>query len=262
MKTFLILTTLFMISISFLLGNTENERKTFIDKCLKPTILIESATSSASGTGFITNSIQIEPINCYLNVVFSCEHILKSTDLIIKCSDFDENGIFQKYKVFKGAVAATDGANDLSLIFFLSPTKMPCVDLDQKYIPKIKDNLFSVGHAIGEPSRFAEGKLTGVMRSETTNSLISYRTSVSIVFGDSGGPLFFENKVIGIANSMRNVDIGDKKHPVYDISFYKPLSLMEGILKDNFIQNGNFQDFKTPEIMALMLWAKSLEIEN
>jgi len=124
----------------------------------------------------------------------------------------------------------------------------------------VYDELLAIGHGLGETSRFSEGKMTGVIRSETTKQILSYKTSVSIIFGDSGGPLFHENKVIGIANSMRNVDIAESKHPIYNISFYKPLGLMSGILKNNFIKNDKFQEVHPPEILSMMLWSKSLEI--
>jgi S1-C subfamily serine protease len=262
MKTFLTISITFFISMSCLLGNANNDNNQFIQKCLKPTVLIESTKSPASGTGFIVNSSLIESINCYCNVVFSCEHILKSTDLLVKCSEFDDQGNFEKYKNFKGVVAAIDGSNDLSIVFFLSPNQMRCVDLNQKYKPKIRDALFAVGHALGEPARFAEGKLTGVLRSETTKQILSYRTSINIVFGDSGGPLFYENKVVGIANSMKNANYGDTKFPVYDISFYKPIELMQDMLRNRFINNDDYQDFKVPEIMNFMLWSKMIEIVN
>lgn len=262
MKTFLIIPVLFFVSMTSIFGFDEGQRAILIEKCFKPTVLVESATSTAAGTGFITKSVKIDDINCYCNIVFSCEHILKSTDLVIKQSNFDSDGLFTKYQNHQGVVAAMDGENDLSLLFFLSKEKMPCVDLTTQYKPKIMDNLLAVGHGLGEVSRFSEGKLTGVLRSETTKQILSYKTSVSIIFGDSGGPLFYENKVIGIANSMRNVDIGENKHPVYNISFYKPLSLMDGILQNYNVKGNNMDSFKIPEIMLTMLWAKSIEIED
>lgn len=260
MKTFLTLPIILMFLLSYAVTSDDNKRNIIIEKCFKPTVLIESTKSPASGTGFITNSTKIEPIDCYCNIVFSCEHILKSKDLLIKCSDFDVDGIFTNYQTYKGEVAVVDGENDLSLIYFLSPKKMPCAELNQGYKPKVCDELLAIGHGLGETSRFSEGKMTGVIRSETTKQILSYKTSVSIIFGDSGGPLFHENKVIGIANSMRNVDIAESKHPIYNISFYKPLGLMSGILKNNFIKNDKFQEVHPPEILSMMLWSKSLEI--
>ena len=82
------------------------------------------------------------------------------------------------------------------------------------------------------------------------------------MFGDSGGPLFHEDKVIGIANSMRSADYGQYKFPVYDISFYKPLTCMGDMLKSTTLMNDDFSQVHIPEINMYLLWSQMLELKN
>lgn len=262
MKTFACSILFFCITMLFASINESETDKKFLENCLKPTVLIESDNTLASGTGFIIKSIKNKDLDLFVNIIFSCDHILKSKMVIIKVSSFDNAGIFEKYNKFQGMVLATDGENDLSTLLFLSIEPMPTVVLNPAYKPKIRDNLFAIGHGLGETSRYAEGKFTGVIKSEISNKITTYRTSVPIVFGDSGGPLFFEDKVVGIANSMRSAEYGQNKFPVYDISFYKPLSCMENMVKTTSLMNDDFSEVRIPEINMYLLWSQLLEIKN
>lgn len=262
MKTFITFILFFCISLIFASTYDNQDNKKFIEKCLKPTVLIESEQVSASGTGFIVKSIKNSNLDIFVNIIFSCEHILKSKIVTVKTSVFDDDGIFKKYMSHKGVVLASDGINDLSILLFFSEDIMPTATINPSYKPKIRDAVFSIGHGLGEISRYSEGKFTGALISETNSEVNTYRTSIPIIFGDSGGPLFFENQVIGIANSMKSTELGQNKYPVYDISFYKPIYSIKKMLTSTNIMDENFDNTNVPEFTMLLFWSHLLEVKN
>lgn len=251
----LVIVLLLFCGIGICSTPTESEQKLFIEKCLKPTIMLESYDETTSGTGVIVKSEKLKFVDAYFNIVFSCEHILKSNKQTIKISDYDENGIFKKYKNSKAIVFYKDRDNDISILFFTSEKQMPVADCNFNYIPKLRDDVFAIGHGMGDQARYSDGRVTGALKSKET--FVEYKTSVPIIFGDSGGPLFYKNKLIGITNSMRSMKVSDNlKVPVYNISTFKSLILFNNILKETGLSKEMLTDVEIPEIVGVDIWLK------
>ena len=75
---------LLFCAIIFCNAQSESEYQTFVEKCLKPTVLIGSNDDSITGTGVIVKSEKLKYVDAYFNVIFSCDHILKSNKQNIK----------------------------------------------------------------------------------------------------------------------------------------------------------------------------------
>lgn len=252
-KLFIML--VFISGIAFCSAHNDLDHKIFIEKCLKPTVLIESKDQTSTGTGVIVKSEKLKYTNVYFNIVFSCEHIIKSNKQIVKYSEFDDNGIFLKYQENKAIVFFKDSDADISILFFTSDSPMPIAESDFKYQPKIRDRVFTIGHGMGDNSRYSDGCVTG--STKTKDMFVDYKTSIPIVFGDSGGPLFYNNKLIGIANSIRSISVADKiKVPVYNISTFKSLNLFNKILKESNLSKENLEEVQIPEIVGIDIWLK------
>jgi len=250
----------FCLSILSVADNSNHEN--LLHKCLEPIVLIDSEDNQSSGSGFIVKSLPVENLDCFFNIVFSCEHIIKSSKVNVKKTVYDENGIHKKYDVYNGYVYALDKSDDLSIMFFISRNKMPETDINFDYKPKIKDKLFAVGHGLGDTARYTEGLFTGIQKDDSTVANINYRTSIPIIFGDSGCPLFYDNKVIGVAISLRTASYGNMRYPVYDISYFKPISIIMNLVKEIKLENKNFEKVKIPLIIANYLWSKDIVISE
>lgn len=246
---------LLFCAIIFCNAQSESEYQTFVEKCLKPTVLIGSNDDSITGTGVIVKSEKLKYVDAYFNVIFSCDHILKSNKQNIKISEFDKNGIFVKYTNAKAVVFYKDRDDDLSILFFTSDNIMPTADLSFNYNPKLKDFVFSIGHGMGDHSRYTDGVITGALK--TKEDFTDYKTSIPIIFGDSGGPLFYKNKLIGITNSIRSLKVTENvKVPVYNISTFKSLNLFNKILNTTSLSDKDFKNLNIPEILGVDLWLK------
>ena len=91
---------------------------------------------------------------------------------------------------------------------------MPIAELD--FDPKlfIGSEVYRIGCGLGDDPRLDYGKLTYYKK-----KLEILRTSVMTVPGDSGSPLFYNYKVIGIVISIRSY----QNFPIFNISYAIPL---------------------------------------
>ena len=250
----------FIFQIVGILFLADVDQDIFVKKCLEPVVLIDNEAAQASGTGFIVKSSKIKEIDGYFNLVFSCQHIIKSPKARIKKAIYDENAIHKNYENYQGFLYSTDNINDLSILFFISKKQMPTVDINFDFKPKMRDKLFMVGHGLAEPARYAEGKFTGMSNDESHEANQNYRTSIPIIFGDSGCPLFYEHKVVGIGVSLRSAQYNESKFPVYDISFFKPVQNMVKLLNNSKMPFDDFNENKFPSLIANYAWTDDIKI--
>lgn len=201
----------------------------YLSKCHYPTVLVVSDQKS-SGTGFIVKSLKYND-NLYLNIVFSCEHILTADSIEINSIEYQDKWYTKNQTKNKAIELAKDKDDDISILAYLSNKKMNEVLLDWDHTPDLHENVFSIGFGLSEPARYAEGKITGI--SESIQKLENYRTSIFIVPGDSGGPLFHKNKVIGIVQGIKKFDIEGKSYAANSISLFKSIKLFKKLLNQN-----------------------------
>lgn len=200
--------------------------KPSLEKCLYPVVLVESIKSKSTGTGFIVKSQKVN--EKYINLCLSCSHILDSDDIAISTSDYKKPFSFKSFKKYNGLVINKDKKFDISIISFLSDYKYSEVEIDMEYKPELRDSVFTIAHGMADPARYSEGIVSSV---DDDKKEIS--TSVGMLLGDSGGPLFHQNKVVGIANAMKAYKIGKITIPLNHFSIYKHISGSKKLLEDS-----------------------------
>ena len=239
---------------SSIVVSKQTDTDMFVQKYLLPTVMIKSVSENSSGSGVIVFSEKFKNKDDFFNIVYSCSHILKEKDQLINVSNYDSNGIFKSYDTYKSIIFSKNDENDVSILLFLSDKKMAVANIDYNYTPKIKDEVFCIGHGLGDTARLSTGLITGATRKE--NSIEEIRTSVPIVFGDSGGPLFHKDKIIGISHAIKNAQsLQGINLPVYNISIFKSLKTCNKFAIDcNLLKNDN--DFDVPDVFVRNMWIK------
>lgn len=243
---------------AYLISQWKNpEEEKFLKKCLYPTVTIINPKKSATGTGVIVKSKQINN-NLYFNIVFSCEHVVNSR-LQVAEHIYDEIYFNNKIRRHNAFTVAKNDESDISIILFMSEKPMPVADVIYDNYFKLRDEVFLVGCGLSGSPRLSDGKVTDMML--TRDNMNHLRTTVTMVPGDSGGPLYNKDKkLVGIANSIRTLEQNGLNIPVTNISFFKPTQLFPKCFKkeefDFVYTNDNF-----PPIIMNFLWLSELEYQ-
>ena len=200
-------------------------------QCIYPTVLIKVGTSSF-GSGVIVRSEKVG--DEYRNVVLTCGHIFlmslvnnSGRDCEVGVGQYKDWSTFEGYEMYAAKRYGMEKDMDLGVVVFVSKEKMPVGKLNFRKRLYIGNDVFHVGCGLGDEIRIDYGKVTSVkaeIRGILDNAI---RTSVFTVPGDSGGPLFEDYEVVGIAQAIRNVRLGWNVYPTFKISLYIPVSRLK-----------------------------------
>ena len=225
------------------------------EKCLYPTVKVQSIDGRASGSGVIIKSKKIKEKQ-YINVVLTCAHVL--------LDDMKYNilqGKYQNWSEFVGYEKPTacdvyykNNFKDIAVLLFLSDKELPTAKLGLKENVYIGNKVFKMGCGgdalFASPPRMDKGIITSIFNLGNEFKII--RTSAFTVPGDSGGPLYQDNKLIGLIRAIR---ILNGKVLAYKISFAISIDVITSLDKElnnalSFIYN---DEYKTPVIPAYRL---------
>jgi S1-C subfamily serine protease len=217
MRNFMIHSFLLLFFCTFVsFGHAGEVDKKLHTDCLYPTIYVGLANKGGYGSGVIVRSEKKDD-STYRNVFITCAHLVDSSDLDYEVKQFTYENWSQvkDVKSYPAAFVAYNRDLDIAIGVFESSEEMPTAQLD--FEPKIfiGNEVYRIGCGLGDEPRLDYGKLTAFKRGPKP----SIRTSVMTVPGDSGSPLFHENKVIGIMVSIRSF----RNLPVFNISYAVPL---------------------------------------
>lgn len=219
--------------------------------CLEPVVLLQNDSKDMSGSAVIVESRNIGENN-YLNILLTCEHVfvtsLSATTMKYK------DGFVENDKTYKIQPIYLSEEKDLAIAAFISDKELKKANIDIEIIPAIKDTVFCVGCGLGDPPRYSEGLITGLGKSKKDFSFI--QTSIYIVPGDSGSPLYYKNKIIGITSSIKSFSHNGKTHAANGISLFKSIQLYKNALQSpryDFVLDGKKN---YPRVLADYLWIK------
>ncbi len=172
-------------------------------KCLFPTIMISSKDQSQCSTGVVIRSDKVSGV--WYNVAVTCCHCADDelADYHADIPEYDDGMRFKKWQRFKGVVYAKDAKTDLAVFLFVTPFPVDVAEVNYDAKLTIGTPISHVGCGIGGQPRFDTGAITSLSESVQPHPTAVYRTSAHTVFGDSGGPLFHQNKVVGIMQAVK-----------------------------------------------------------
>jgi S1-C subfamily serine protease len=225
MRNILTLVVLLVISIVSLAGVPD---ESLHNRCIYPTVLVAPHGMSAFGSGIIVKSVKVSDKQ-YNNVFLTCAHVSSSKNPYeVRLFKYENWSKITKVESFSCELYGINDKIDIAVGVFTTEIAMPTAQMD--FNPKlfIGNEVYRIGCGLGDEPRLDYGKVTSLSMALSDGGLM-YRTSVHTVPGDSGSPLFHENKVIGI---MRAIKLW-RGLPVFNISFAVPLEEFKKWSKDN-----------------------------
>jgi len=175
----------------------------FHTNCLHPTVMILNADGKSGGTGFIIRSTKHE--NKYRNAFITAHHVVEAdSSYILNWIKYKDWSNFDKEKQYPVFICYKSEKNDLAIGVFESDEKLPVVQLDFDHNLYIGTKVMRVGFGLMDDARIDHGIVTQPKTHRPESFSGTIRTNVYSVFGDSGGPLFFDYKVVGICRAVRN----------------------------------------------------------
>lgn len=147
-------------------------------------------------------------------------------DVVVRIGIYEDWSKLIGQKEHKCEVVELDRENDIALLSFVTETKCHVAEIYKNPKLYIGNDVLRIGCGLGDPFRVDFGKITSVKDSIGLMLKGTYRTSIPTVIGDSGGPVFHEGKVIGLAQAIRSQQVatpfGPLLMPVYHMSYVIP----------------------------------------
>lgn len=241
--------------LSFLFPKNKNDDE-FIKKCIHPVVRTINTNSNSTGTAFVVKS-ELCDGKYYKNIAISCEHGSISK-FKIGIQNYNDQFYYDSEELVHAILLGKNVDHDLSVLMFLSDRKMKCAEMNFTTNFKLREKVFGVGLGLKDSARFSDGVITGLAPSR--RSLINIRTTICMVPGDSGGPLFNSDyQVIGVANNIKTMNNNNQSYPVTNISTFKSIDLIQKLFKNgkfDFI----FEDKELPSFLSDYLWVTDLEL--
>lgn len=193
-------------------------KKPLYEKCLKPVVLLKSTESPNTGTGFIVRS-QPAINKTYANTIITCAHVCEE-NLIVKVPVYKDWAVIA-YKEYPTHKILVDHDTDLAILLFFSDFQMPTSELDLASENSMDDDVFIIGCGLSENPRLSKGVISGF-----SPTLDAIKTSISCVPGDSGSPLYKNNKAIGVCLGIKKFN----GQIITDISIFRSLNEIINLL--------------------------------
>lgn len=212
-----------MTSILFVLLVFSGEPdKILHTKCIYPTVMVISETANLIGSGVIVRSDKNG--DHYFNVVVSCAHIVKSDmKYKINVGRYENWSVLKGYEEYDTHIYMIDKTLDLSVFFFISKVAMPVADVNFDAQLFIGNEVYRVGYGLKQQARIDYGVITSVNIELDDFRKNILRTSIDSIAGDSGGPIFEDNKVVGLLFAVQPYKIRPAI-PAFHISYGLPIS--------------------------------------
>lgn len=235
---------LFFLNFSFARNvNLEN-------KCILPTVKLLSYAKKSIGSGVIVKSYLMKD-NAYSNVVITCHHVTKENKIIIETPSLEN-----KIEYFYATTIYENAKYDISIIQFRTEKKLIMAEIDFKNDIHIDDDLISVGYGLSALPKLGYGKVI-TQKQNDKSFKDTYFTNIPMVMGDSGGPVYKNNKLIAISQAIRVLEWKEDVLPYPNISVIIPIKKILEINKEEsdklkFVFDENFSPPMYPHLFLQM----------
>lgn len=227
MKKLLLLLVLLLFPAKVFAGKPATD---LYERVLYPTVGIQNRYSNghvATATGVI---VRIKKDGDeYVNTVYTACHVInhpEATSFVLK-PVYVNHDEFVKFDTFPAKIKAMDVVDETGVVEFRSKEKLFTAEIDKKHEIHIGNSVFGVGiPTTARQPRLLTGIITSV-NFTTIERKGLIRTSEAVVWGDSGGPVFNDYKLIGVHQS---IDLVSQNVP-YGVTYLVPLRSFEKIDK-------------------------------
>jgi S1-C subfamily serine protease len=191
-----------------------------------PTVRVNSPDTRTSGSGVIVRS---EPCDGgYRNVVLTCAHVVNSPDLdyFVDCGNYLQSR-FLGWKSFPAVVYDQDDSRDVAVLLFVSEYPVRSAEVQFGFESYIGNSISHVGCGLGEQPRLERGFISGLDSKSMEHLSRVTRTSMHSIPGDSGGPVFYEQQLIGLLQSIKVTNVSGNQTWLPNISMVIPIDEVE-----------------------------------
>ena len=205
----------------FLNKKSEDDLKNCMESC----VCVFNPDLCSSGSGVIVRSIEQDGAFC--NVVISSAHIFENDYRLHKSNYIIKLPVINKRKILfyqekPCYIHSINAEQDLSILIFYTSEKIKCAKIDFDKKVDIDDEIMKMGYGLEDDLRIDYGNITQLnAKLYQYNNL--YRTSAFAIFGDSGGPVYLDFKLIAITQGIKNY----KGSPIYNISYICPIGSLK-----------------------------------
>lgn len=218
------------------------------NKCLLPSVKLLSYAKKSLGSGVIVKSCLMKD-NGFSNIVITCYHVTKENKIIIEIPSLDN-----KNEYFYSTTIYENPQYDISIIQFRTEKKLNIAEINLKDDIHIADDLISVGYGLSALPKLGYGKVI-TQKQNDKSFKDTYFTNIPMVMGDSGGPVYKDNKLIAISQAIRVLEWKDSLLPFPNISVIIPIKKILQINKEesNKLKFVFDDDFSPPMYPHLFL---------
>jgi S1-C subfamily serine protease len=198
-------------------------------QCLYPTVMIisDNGCKSSMGSGVIVRSIEVE--DRYLNLVFTSAHVIQKKQVEIEARHRIFVGQYENWSKLTSYIRYNDikvlfinDDADVAVLSFESKEKLPTAIINPLPELYLGNEVYRIGCGEGEVFRLDYGKITGIKESLNVQQGM-IRTSILTLPGDSGGPVFNNYELIGLAHSIKIVENGPYTYPINFVTYITPI---------------------------------------
>lgn len=237
----------------------------FHKQVLYPTIRVCNKNRPQFGTGVVVRSAKQEVedpskkddkkvvTTVYVNTMLTCAHcVIPGQDYTADIATYEADGTtFKDWERNNLLVYHYAYDLDLAVCIFITSHPVDVAEMDFNTRLCIGNNVLHVGCGSGEDPRFDTGQITGLKGKVRPHPTDVYRTNMMTIFGDSGGPAFYKNKVIGLMQAIKITRFQGEPFPVPGISFCMPIGVVKVLDKRenntlSFVYNFNSEVPKLP----------------
>jgi len=220
------------------------------NKCLYPSVMLTGTSLcphlQGTGSGVIVKSVKQD--DKWHNFVLTVAHNLNETPehecqqsntgpikveqgyyYEVQVGVYENWSFLKEVQSFPCEIICDDDALDVAMVKFVTDEEMPTAEVN--FDPKvyIGSDICRVGCGLSEPFRIDFGKITALPGSAGSRSPLlkeTYRISAPTIQGDSGGPTFEDNKLIGLAEAIASMPTGpiSRPTPICHMVYVIPIS--------------------------------------
>jgi hypothetical protein len=223
-----------------------------------PAVRVVNTKRPQFGTGVVIRSEAVpsnKKANQYVNVMLTCAHcVIPGQNYTADLAVYEADGTkFIEWEQNPLVVYHYSYKYDIAICVFVTNHPVHVATMDFETRLSMGNEILHVGCGAGEDPRFDKGQITGLKGRVRPHPNDVYRTNMMTVFGDSGGPAYYKNKLIGLMQAIKITRFQGEPFPVTGISFCIPIGTVKVLDNEqnntlSFVYNSKSEVPKLPVV--------------